>query len=474
MILTLTITVAAFFVAALNWRSGLIAVLLVGLIQDPMRKLTPGAPGYFILWSLVIFGMVFLFAWQRKHVGKLGMLALGDKRLSLYARLLGVVILFQALHGMLRWESLALPVLGAIQYIAPLLGVLLGMAYARGERDIRRFLAVYAFFYVMAVLTVYLSPDYKDAYPVLQEIGFFTGHELKIYDVGTVLASYSGIFRVGEIAAWHGATASIFLIILAVRTPSLAFRLGVAIVVIAMIGAILLTGRRKMLMELSIFIALFFGLLSLMRGGGGKIVTLLLTLGVVGSFGLPFLEQDQHSSLYLERGTSVFGEALTRLSLARDLFLSAVMRSDGIGLGLGVASQGASHAGVNVTGIGGAGEAGVGKLVLELGLPGFILIVLLLYRLGRRSWTLLLGIDKRNHVLQHYSAAFAAFLLANVATFVVASQLYNDSLILLVIGVVTGMLFRVLIESLRLRNQKEALPLRQPGLSPGIGSGRNL
>ncbi len=451
---TLLISALQALVTSANWRKGLLFVLLIGVLQDPFRKLAPGIPAYYMLWAAALFGVVFFLAWSQRSLGRMGYLALGDRRLAFYGRLLLLLLLLHAVHAFLRWGSPVIPVLGMVFYMAPVIGLWVGMAYARSEVDIRRFLWFYALLYTMAVFTVYLSPDYKDIYPVLQEIGSFEGRELRIYDMGTVMYSYSGIFRVGETAAWHAATAAIFWIILAMRSPSLAFRILVAVLVVALVGAIFLTGRRKMLMSLSLFIVLFSAILIFMRGGGGKVVVMMVILGVIGSFGLQLLEKDQHSSLYMQRGATVFSGVEERVGTSIKLFYSAINRAQGVGLGVGVASQGGRYAGGGRPSVGGAGEAGIGQIVLEIGLLGLLLLVLLLWRLARRTWHLLLTLGNKNPSLQIYGAAFSAFILANVATYAVATQLYGDPFVLLMIGLTAGMLFRVLWESIRLYGER--------------------
>ena len=61
-------------VATRNWRHGLFMFLLVGALQDPVRKLTPGTPVLFVLSGLPI--------WMGAFLGGLG---LGDIRLASFA-----------------------------------------------------------------------------------------------------------------------------------------------------------------------------------------------------------------------------------------------------------------------------------------------------------------------------------------------------------------------------------------------------
>jgi hypothetical protein len=45
-----------------NWRSSLFLCVLVGLLQDPLRKLAPNQPAYFVVLVGVVFGAAWLGA----------------------------------------------------------------------------------------------------------------------------------------------------------------------------------------------------------------------------------------------------------------------------------------------------------------------------------------------------------------------------------------------------------------------------
>ena len=55
LVLTGAILSAAVWVALTNWRRGLFAAVLVALLQDPLRKLVPNEPVYFVLLVGVVF-----------------------------------------------------------------------------------------------------------------------------------------------------------------------------------------------------------------------------------------------------------------------------------------------------------------------------------------------------------------------------------------------------------------------------------
>jgi len=427
-----------------RWRYGIIAVLVVGVLQDPFRKLTSGVPAYYILWSAVIFGLAAFSLWSRGRLIPMRLLALGDKGLQTLGRGLLLLIALHAVHSLLRWGSPPLVALGLLFYFAPVIALLVGWTYARSLDDLRRFMRYYVVIVGTVSLTVFLSPGYQEAFPVLREIGAFEGKRLIIYDVGTALESYSGLFRVGELAAWHAATTAIFLLILATDRSSIGFKILAGIVIAFCVWAIVLTGRRKMLMALTMFMILQWGGLALLRRGFSRMIVTGVLLGALGSFSFTFFERDTESSLYLERGVTVFENVDERVSTSFDLMRSAIARSGGLGLGVGVSSQGGRYAGVSSNLVGGSAEAGIGKFVVELGILGLLLFVGLAWRLARRAWQLFGRLARRDDRLLLYGVSFGAFLAANVATFLVATQLFGDPFVLIVIGLCAGMLFSIL------------------------------
>lgn len=439
------ITLVMIALAVGDWRKGLLAILVLGVLQDVFRKLTPGVPAYYLLWTTAMFGVVFVAAYARGAVRGLRPLYLRDARLKTAWSMFFLLVLAQVVHALARWGNPQVPVLGLLFYLGPVAALLLGIAYARSERRIKTFLTAYVLIMAPAALTVYLSVDYSEQWPVLKDIGAFVGREMIIYDVGTALKSHPGLFRVGEIAAWHAATAAIFLIVLATRSPSLTFRVLAGLLVVALVGAIVLTGRRKMLMALTIFLVAQWSLLALVRKGVTRQTVTLLVLGLLGSFALILLDPQERSSqpaLYLERGVTVFEETGERFQTALNLLRSALVRSAGIGLGAGTASQGGRYTDVDTSAaVGGASEAGLGLIIIELGVPGAAIILWLLYAIARRLWRGFALLARISNRLSYYAVSFAALLIANIATFTVATQVYGDHCVLIVLGLVAGTLF---------------------------------
>ena len=447
----------AVVVAALilhDWRKALPALFLIGVLQDVLRKLTPGAPAYFILGIGSMFVLIFIVAYAQGSVRGLRPLYLHDARLRTAWGLFILVVVLQAGHTLVRWGNPMIAVLGLVFYLGPILALLIGFAYARSEQRIIHLLTVYVLIMVPSALTVYLSAEYGDQWPVLRDVGTFTGTQLVISFGGASMASYPGIFRVGELAAWHAATSIAFLSILVIRKPSLLSMIVAGLLGSLLVGVIILTGRRKMLMTLTVFFSFQWVLILLLRKGLTRANGILLLLAVVGTLAFSLLGHEEgigETSAYSERGLSVLESTDDRLDTTLNLVQSAWYRSGGIGVGAGVAGQGARFAGGSgAQAVGGSAEAGLGMIIVELGLAGLVAMIWLLYCLTTRMWAGLRMLARINVRWMIYGASFAAFLIANLATFGVAVQLYSDYVVLILLGLVAGMLFALVSAGIEL------------------------
>jgi hypothetical protein len=125
--LALALTGAILFVAVwfafTNWRYGLFAAVLVGLVQDPLRKLAPNEPVYFV----VLVGVVFAAAAMG---GMASGVSMSPQRIWGWRRYLTLpfgifvgVLLIQGVNSLVRFENIMLPSIGLIAYLTPLIGL---------------------------------------------------------------------------------------------------------------------------------------------------------------------------------------------------------------------------------------------------------------------------------------------------------------------------------------------------------------
>jgi hypothetical protein len=91
----------------------------------------------------------------------------------------------------------------------------------------------------------------------------------------------------------------------------------------------------------------------------------------------------------------------------------------------------------------GAAEGGLGKITLELGIPGLFLIGWIGFLFLRYVWWIVRVTSRYSPKLARLSIGLFSFLLANVAGFAAATQAYGDLFILLILSWTLGFLLAV-------------------------------
>lgn len=426
-----------------NWRNGILYLLVIGFLQDPIRKILPDVPVYTQIMVVVFLGILVLCAKQQNVRVRLSVIHGGDHRLGRAWNLFIFLVVVQCAHTYLWYGSSVLAGLGLINYLVPVAALMLGVEFADDPGWIDRFLRTYLWLAIPIGLTVYLSFYFQNDWDVLKSIGRLHGTPLLIFDKGVhqLLYSNSGIMRVGEIAAWHAGTAVMLLIMFATTDRRFRFRLLAGVAGMLLLGAIVLTGRRKMLMAIAIFLAVFVLLLMLYWQKVNKIGTLIVILSVATVVYVWLQPEQRESIYYAERGVSVFGDATTRLARAWDLLEWGYYRGGMFGLGAGVSAQGAEHFGGALTGVGGVAEAGGGKVVVELGVAGLVVIMYLLWRLFRHFHEFFRLVPAHYEHLAVLLSGITALIIANAATFFVATQVFGDPFVLILMGFFVSFLF---------------------------------
>ncbi len=261
-----------------DWRRGMLFLLVIGFLQDPIRKIVPGLPVYLQLLVIGFTGIIILCAVLQNAQFRLANVYGRDLRLGQAWTLFILLVVLQCVHTYVRYGNPILGGLGLVNYLTPLTLMVVGVTFARNEEWVRRFIWVYILMAVPIALTVYLSLHFQDDWTILKSMGRLAGRPLLIYDQGGVLFSNSGLLRVGEIAAWHAGTAAMLLIILAALDKRFTFRLVVGVLVALLIGAVILTGRRKMLVAVAVFVAAFLLILMLYWRGPSRVGAMVAVL----------------------------------------------------------------------------------------------------------------------------------------------------------------------------------------------------
>jgi hypothetical protein len=428
-----------------NWRVGVLICLIVGFLQDPLRKLVPGEPVVFT----VLVGAPLLATVLGAHLRNVH---LSFRPLHSWSKVLRkplnwfiLLVIIQSGAAVIKTGSPIVGAIGALSYFAPLPAILLGYQYSRNQRDIVKVIKVYLIVGVLMALTVYLSYAGFE-WTILKQVG--SGLFIYSMERGR-LNLYSGFLRSPEIAAWHAATAGCLLMLMSLAVfRNTILKIVSGALALALTGAILLTGRRKFLVELVLFVAIFALLLIWFRRSVIKSAVLsksaLLLAGglVVGSMGYMFVTPDETATdirPYYERGVSVRNDMTDRVSLMTLGSFQYVIQQNGIlGSGAGTGSQGVQHFGGASTGL--AAEGGLSKVLAELGVPGFVLLLWLVIGLGRYLWSILHMPFERalDPGLSKLIFGLVALLATNAVVFVIAHQVFGDPFVLILLGFFLG------------------------------------
>src|SRR5947207_3105064 len=337
---------------AANWRVGVSICLLVGFLQDPLRKLTPGEPVYFTALVGAPLLATLVGAYMRKVRISFRPVHSWNKVLRTPLNLFILLVGLQSIAAVIKTGSLAIGAIGALSYLAPLPAILLGYQFSRSERDITKLIKVYLAVGILMVSGIYLSYAGYD-WPILKSVG----EGLYIYSMEKGrLDLYAGFLRSPEIAAWHAAASICLLILgaLSLRRNAI-FKDSAGVLVMLLLSALVLTGRRKFIVEIFLFVSIYALMLMWFLRTAIKSAlifksALLLAAGlVVGSVSYMYFAPDRAGPEirpYYERGMDVGNEATDRVSVMTVESFQYVIAQNGIlGSGAGTGSQGAQHFG---------------------------------------------------------------------------------------------------------------------------------
>ena len=437
------ITGAVVLLCLAHWRAGVLAVLVMGFALDPMRKLVPGEPLYlsvlvFVLVAATMLGMRFrgvglslkpIFAWS--------------SALRVPLLLFVLLIVFQSIAAYLRTGSVPIALIGLVAYLAPIPGILVGTAYARSTLDVKKVVTWYAVGVGIMTTGVYLSRAGYD-WRVLESVGVGL---FAFTPTGERLDLASGFFRTPEIAAWHLAMATCFVIMLFLSRRKTAAHIPPTIAAILyFVVALLLTGRRKGIVEIAVFILAYLMLIAYFRRRAMRTALVLAgaTVAAIGIVMVTELGATLDLVGYYERGTNIGvteADRYRRMSLGALKFV--IQRNGWLGGGAGTASQGAQYFGGGTRLVGRASEGGLGKVVAELGVPGLVLLVGVGIAVCYHLWTVARDAGPGGSRRAHYAFGMIAVLFANAVMFAVAHQVYGDPLVLYVIGLAAGIAFAI-------------------------------
>jgi hypothetical protein len=443
----LGIGVVGLGVCVAKWRLGFLFCIVVGCLQDPIRKIVPGEPIYLTSAILIYVAATCLGAYLGGRRFSLRPIHAWNHSLKSPLTLFLVLVVIQSVVTFIRFGSPILAAIGFLAYVTPVPGILLGYHFARREQETYRFLKVYLALTVIMVGGVYLSYFGFD-WKVLSSVG----EELFVYNLekGALLLR-AGFFRAPEVAAWHAATSICFLVVMFMTLKRhVLLKMATGSLIIFFWGALLFTGRRKFIMEIMIFLCVYGALLLLVRKKVSKTLRtsflLAIVVGVAMAAYVTFAPEAIRDEIdpYYNRSATVGADATGRASLMTSESFNYILEQNGPwGSGAGTGSQGSQYFGGGTNIVGGAAEGGLGKIVAELGLPGIALIIWLTFGLARYFWAITMEVKKVDFERASLTFGFMAMLAANAFVFVTAHQIFGDPFVLTLLGFFIGIVMAV-------------------------------
>jgi hypothetical protein len=419
-------------VALTDWRRGWLLAVLCGILQDPARKLTPNTPVVLSLSVIAVYAAILFAAQSRLQP------AVRDfsRRFGNIWAAFGIFLLclaLAALNGLMTfglglWK---VPLLSLFIYLAPLPAVMIGYLYLDSEKRLYSFFRFYAIATSIALigsLLEYLRVESR-ALGMVAQAGDYIRHL-----PGIQIRMISGFYRAPDIMAWHAAMLASIAIAMAVRSGISRWSMVWLLASGWGFFNALISGRRK-----AIYFIVAFSLVFLWRyyrrlkpvQVAGVLTVALLVFAIVQKASV-----DEKASVYTKGALATRQELTARLEGG---VIETISQFGIFGAGLGTATQGVYHV-AGAENLGGWQEGGLGKLAIEVGIPGLLAATLLAFVLFR----MMLAISGHGDIpesSQFARATLFALAMANIANFLASAQSYSDPVLTLITAFLVGCLF---------------------------------
>lgn len=407
--------------ALTNWRFAVYLCLIADVVRDPVRKLSENQPVWVTVAGVVPWMLVMLKAFSQEQPE----LRAVFQRYPLAARILGLLIVALVPGFLLSCVSYSsgyiLAIIGAASYLAPLAGLALGYLLIKNERTMTRFLTVYILLNSVMMIGTPLEFLEMDV-PGLGGIRM----DWIRYREGYIVDLISGFYRSPDVMGLHAAHIVMFGLILAARSKSTTAIAWLTLVLWGLV-CILLCGRRKMIAIPLVFLAAYL-VLSYFYGSARRVRTLtsVVLLMAVATGALLASDLGLQWGEYAEYASTTLSESPDRLNdnVLGGLFES-IRQSGILGAGLGTGTQGRYYAAVQ-TGDNARGwqEDGLGRLIIEVGVPGFILFLIAGYNMVV-SFRQSLQLVPRESTVRDLQLLLLAVVAGDLASFLVAHQHFS-------------------------------------------------
>src|SRR5215207_4005546 len=144
---------AACAFALVDWRRAWLLVIVAGVLQDPVRKLTPGTPVW-VSFAVVALYAAVLFGARNAIMAEIR--DFGRRFPNVYASLLVFffLLLIATMNGVITFgvANWKVPAISLFTYCVPLVAAVLGYAWLQREEGMHHFFRVYAIVTSIALL----------------------------------------------------------------------------------------------------------------------------------------------------------------------------------------------------------------------------------------------------------------------------------------------------------------------------------
>jgi hypothetical protein len=440
-------------VALTDWRRAWLLAILVGVLQDPARKLTPGMPVYLTFSIIGIYAAILIGAREQLAAGMRDF----TRRFNQLWAAFGILFLCLALatlngiatFGIALWKA---PLVSLFTYLAPLPAVLFGYVYLDREERLFVFFRAYSLITSVALIGApaeYLRLDWP-ALGMVQQVGDYIRHL-----PGIQIRMISGFYRAPDIMGWHAATLTCIGIGMMVRAGIR--RSSWPWMVASGWGFLncMISGRRKAVYFVAVFAVIFVW--RYIRSLTTRQLVALVSSGLVLALVIHRISSDEDSKNYARGAVASQQDFQERLEGG---VFETIQQFGFMGAGLGTATQGVQHL-LGDRERPGWQEGGLGKLAIELGVPG-LLAALLVALAGARVLYAISGVPDLPETGKIGRVMLFALVVANITNFMASAQAYSDPVLALITCFFVGSLFATAALDERVAAAKEASAEKRP------------
>ncbi|MFT3807434.1 O-antigen ligase family protein [Arenimonas sp.] len=423
--------------ALIGWRKGILLMIVLAALQDPLRKLVPGTPGWLVLVTAPVFVAAVVTSvgrtrhwWGefRQHFPSIG------KSLQVLAVLSLPAAFISATYGRGSWM---LTLLGAFSYSILFLGMIAGYHYARSLQELRKLLATYCIVHGLVLIG-----------GILEGFGYLSGwksigtdalgYDWIRWGTGYTVDMIAGFYRSADVMGWHAAAVFMMCLVLGMTGKGKSRR-GWLLWSMVAVTALLLCGRRKMVYMLPVFVVALVWIYW-QAGRSSRVIAIVSLLAI--PFATVWLAsdalEDRSANIRYYQGEGIQESLLSRIEGHGFSSVAETYRQSGFfGEGLGTATPGSHHLKVERPRV--WQESTTSRIMVELGVPGMLGFFAVMVTVVLCLWRETMKQLREKSLRGQYAAGLLAFFLANVGSLTISGQILADPFIAAFLGFLVGL-----------------------------------